>query len=94
MGDMGDLFNMHKKVRQAERVDLRESSPSALTAASIAFESKNMGAHLIVLSCGAHIDFWPGTGKWKSRAGKCGYGVANLIAFIRKSAAPVAPAKS
>lgn len=82
MGDVGDTFNALKKSRQDKRASNREQSPQMLEAAGILFEIKNMGAHLIVEGDQCYIDFWPGTGKWKSRNGKEGFGVRNLINYI------------
>ena len=44
---------------------------------------ENGGAHLIVQSANGSIDFWPGTGPWKSGCGKSGRGIKNLLRFLR-----------
>lgn len=62
----------------------------------IVFTSKNSGAHLIVEGNDGFIDYWPGTGRWKTRGnpgtwhfeGKNsvqGFGAHNLVAHINKS---------
>ena len=68
---------------QARRADNREKSAAILTERGVQFESKNMGAHLIV-SHGEHVvDFWPGTGKYIQRGGaRQGRGVFNLLKVI------------
>ena len=84
MGDMGDVFNAMKKHRQEKRSKNRDKSPEILTENGIEFESKNMGAHLVVDSKDGLIDFWPGTGKFIPRKGsKPGRGVFNLIKLCK-----------
>ena len=79
MGDVGDDFRAFKKLGQENRARNRKNSPSVLTDHGVEFESKNMGAHLIVTGADCLIDFWPGTGKWIARNGKRGFGVFNLL---------------
>lgn len=68
---------------QARRADNRESSANILTEHGVQFETKNMGAHLIVSHDGHVIDFWPGTGKYIPRSGgRPGRGVFNLLKAI------------
>lgn len=71
MGDMGDYWRDVRPTMQEEsrqkRESNRESSAKMLTAAGIAFETKNDGAHLIVTASGRTVDFWPSTGLWIMR---------------------------
>lgn len=79
---MGEMFNALKKARQEKRASNRESSAATLLAAGIEFESKNLGAHLIV----GNIDFWPGTGLWIVRgSNQKRRGVLKLIKHIKGS---------
>ena len=82
MGDTGDTYNAMKAQGQANRSHNREQSPLYLSERGIPFESKNNGAHLIVEGKDCYIDFWPGTGKWKTRKGKSGFGARNLAKLI------------
>ena len=82
MGDMGEMFNDLKKIRQKKRADNRENSADYLAQRGIPFVSKNGGAQLKKKKKECFIDFWPGPGKWHSRCGKKGFGVRNLVAFI------------
>ena len=82
MGDMAEGFKEMKEASQSKRASNRESSTSYLGKQDIPFTSKNNGAHLIVEGPDCFIDFWPSTGRWKSRKGKEGFGVRNLVAFI------------
>ena len=82
MGDMGEVFKDIKEDSKKRRAGHREESPKFLQKAGIPFETKNMGAHLIVEGADCFIDFWPGTGKWIARNGKQGFGVRNLIKHI------------
>lgn len=71
-------MNERSKVRRGNN---RRNSTEILRAKGVAFESKNSGIHLVVN--GTH-DFWPGTGKWISRAsGKTGRGVFKLLEDIQ-----------
>lgn len=79
MSDMGEIFNGMKEESQKRRADNRESSAKILNDNGISFESKNVGAHLIVRGHEITVDFWPGTGKWIVRNGKAGRGVFNLL---------------
>lgn len=85
MGDMGDDFNALKKMKQEKRADNRENSAAILSRAGIVFESKNIGAHLIVLAGPRTVDFWPGTGLWIVRGYKTqGRGVRKLVEYVEK----------
>lgn len=84
MGDMGEVFNAMKEESKDRRASHREQSPLMLERAGIPFESRNMGAHLIVEGKDCFIDFWPGTGKWNARNGKKGFGVRNLIKYVNE----------
>jgi len=65
---------------EARRADNREKSAVILAERGIQFETKNMGAHLIVSHDGKVADFWPGTGKYIPRGGgRPGRGVFNLL---------------
>lgn len=81
--DAGDMWREHKKLRQEKRASNRDASAKILMEEGIAYDNKNMGAHLIVKHNGITVDFWPGTGKWKDRIGKQGRGVINLIKYLR-----------
>ena len=85
MSEIGDTFNALKKMKQEKRASNRENSAELLKAEGIVFTSNNGGAHLIVEGNTCFIDFWPGTGKWNSRCGAKGFGVRNLITFVKES---------
>lgn len=80
-GDMGEVFNAMREASKEKRAKNRDSSAQLLTAAGIPYESKNIGAHLIV---DGDIDFWPGTGLWMIRGHKRKRrGVRRLITFVK-----------
>lgn len=87
--DMGEMFNELKKERQLKREENRQNSPAMLKEHGIAFESKNYGAHLVIVEGIYTFDFWPGTGLFNIRrkgapsVGK-GRGVRKLIYEIEK----------
>lgn len=83
MSDVGDDYRALREESQKKRADNRQSSAIYLQEKDIPFESKNGGAHLVVEGRDCFIDFWPGTGKWITRNGQKGFGVANLVNFIK-----------
>lgn len=64
---MTEEFEAHKEASKARRADNREQSANLLTDHGVQFESKNLGAHLVVTHGERVVDFWPGTGKWIER---------------------------
>lgn len=86
MSNMGEQFKEMREDSKRRRARHREQSPRLLEAAGISFEEKNYGVHLIVKGSDGLIDFWPGTGRWISRCGKRGFGVRNLINYIKSRA--------
>ena len=85
MSDMGDDFNALKKMKQEKRASNREDSATILSRAGVIFESKNIGAHLIVFAGKKTVDFWPGTGLWIPRGDKLRRrGVRELIKYVEQ----------
>lgn len=85
MSDMSDDFNALKKMKQEKRASNREDSAAILSRAGVVFESKNLGAHLIVLAGAKVVDFWPGTGLWIVRGDKQQRrGVRKLVEYVEK----------
>lgn len=81
--DMGDYWRDVRAARQQKRAENRTDSASMLLAAGLKFETKNLGAHLIVRALGLTVDFWPGTGLWIVRNPRReGRGVQRLIDAI------------
>jgi len=77
---MADYWRDVKAASQEKRKSNRVTSTEMLFAAGLKFETKNMGAHLIVRALGLTVDFWPGTGLWIVRNPKReGRGVQRLI---------------
>lgn len=84
MSEIGEFYGSLKKHQQEKRADNREKSANLLTAAGIVFTTNNGGAHLIVEGADCYIDFWPGTGRWRTRKGQAGFGVRNLLKELSK----------
>jgi hypothetical protein len=82
MGDMGDDFRAMKQHSKEKRASNTVTSTEILTQSSVEFESKNSGAHLIVVGAKGKIDFWPSTGKWAARSGNYGRGIKSLLSSI------------
>lgn len=84
MSESVEIFGCLKQESHQRRAVNRENSAKILNDHGVKFESKNLGAHLIVSHDGHVIDFWPGTGKFiPRRAGdKTGRGVFNLLRRI------------
>lgn len=83
MSDMGETWNEIRIERQAKRATNRDQSADYLTQRGIQYTSHNGGAHLIVEGAEGYIDFWPGTGRWRARDNRKGFGVRNLVIFIQ-----------
>lgn len=74
---MGSWFAEESKVKRSTN---RECSSKIIQDAGLQFESKNGGAHLVVVGENITVDFWPGTGKYSVRGtGKYKRGVFNLL---------------
>lgn len=83
--DDGDMWRAHKAASQDRRASNREQSAARLRSEGIPFTEHNNGAHLVVEGVTGFIDFWPGTGKWKTRdfPPVNGFGVRGLINLIK-----------
>lgn len=79
MSEAVEIFGCLRQESQQRRAGNRENSAKILADEGIKFESKNLGAHLIVRGQSVTVDFWPGTGKFIVRSGKTGRGVFNLL---------------
>lgn len=79
----GEMWKAFKVMKQEKRASNRENSAELLASAGIPFTSHNGGAHLIVEGRDCFIDFWPGTGRWISRDGTKGFGVRNLLEYLK-----------
>lgn len=84
MGDMKEVFQEMKSDKKEKKAMNRETSKEYLNKSGIVFTEHNGGAHLIVEDKDCYIDFWPGTGRWKTRKGVPGFGVKNLVSFINE----------
>lgn len=78
--EIDEIYAELKKISQAKRASNRARSTQILINFGVKFESKNMGAHLVVNCRKGIIDFWPGTGKFITReTKKQGRGVRHLL---------------
>ena len=62
MGDMADVFNDLRKMKQEKRASNTESATAMLVAAGIQFKSFNGGVHLQIIAGNKSVNFWPSTG--------------------------------
>jgi hypothetical protein len=81
--DLGDYFRDRKAHSKKRRSYNRGHSTSHLKREGIPFTTKNDGAHLVVDFEGIVVDFWPGTGFWRSRNGTEGRGIRRLMSFLK-----------
>ena len=79
MGDMGDAFREMNKVTKEKRRSNLKSSTKVLEESGVTFKSNNGGVHLVVTGRDVKIDFWPSTGKFRTRDGYTGRGVYNML---------------
>ena len=81
MTELADDFRAMQSASKKKRAGNRERGAASLSAAGIPFESRNLGAHLIIRG---EIDYWPGTGKWYVRATRQpGRGIRSLLKLIK-----------
>jgi hypothetical protein len=72
-----------KKQKPSKSKRNRTSSIRLLESHGIEYITNNDGVHLIVTGNYSFIDFWPGTGKWKTRDNAMsGFGVFGLLEMI------------
>lgn len=78
-------FNQHTKqsAKQKARFFHRDNARRLLERHGISFWSQNDGIHMIVSGHYQLIDFWPSTGRWKTRDQYYkGSGIQGLIEMI------------
>jgi hypothetical protein len=86
MSDTIEMFNGLKAYKKEKKAGNRAQSAEILSRSGCVFESKNGGAHLIVLAGADVVDFWPGTGLWIVRSTKQQRrGVRKLVDFVLSS---------
>ena len=87
MGDIGDYWREHKEYVQTKKNNYRSKADGALAKlsnAGIDFRQLSHGHYRISLT-NDFIDYWPSTGKWRSKDGKAtGYEVSSLIKEAKK----------
>jgi hypothetical protein len=83
MSEIGDMWKEHKEERKTAKQERAANAPELLKEAGIVFDSRNNGQHLIVEGFECFIDFWPSTGRWNSRFGKQGFGLGDLIKYVK-----------
>lgn len=80
--EVGEAFAAMKEAGKAKKRANLEASTTILEELNIPFESKNHGIHLVVTGKTELFDFWPSTGKFKSRQGNLnGRGIRNLLGY-------------
>ena len=78
------MWKKHHEDQKKKRARNRKQSVAMLKQEGIEYESKNHGAHLTIQATPTLIiDFWPGTGKFRSRDNKHhGRGVRTLMLLL------------
>lgn len=80
MSDQVEIFRAIREHEQGEKAKRRGDAPKILTQHDVGFRSYNDGVHLFVRG---FVDFYPGTGLWRSRAtGERGRGIFDLLRFL------------
>lgn len=84
MGDMGEVFNDLRKIKQAKRASNTPDSTAMLRAAGILFRAYNGGVHLKLLAGDKLVNFWPSTGLWMVEGNtRKSRGVRKLINYVK-----------
>lgn len=80
MGDVGDDFRAMREAKKAARAKRKREGTDWLKQLGVAFQSRNLGNHLIVEGPGELVDYWPATGRWIGRKSRRnGHGEASLL---------------
>jgi len=83
MSELGDDFKAWDDQKKAKKVSNKEQSTQLLIDRGVNFTSHGGGIHLKVHSDHIGIiDFWPSTGKFKTKQGKQGRGVFKLLKLL------------
>lgn len=84
---MSSPFALLREARRGVRREWYAKNMAALAKAGLHYITVRDGWHVVV-ALAQGVDFWPSTGKWRSRSdGKCGRGVRSLLnAFGREEA--------
>lgn len=84
MNEVTEMYKDWRKMKQTASAQRRENAPEMLDKAGVSFTEHNNGAHLIIESHLGYTDFWPGTGKWKTRGtfAITGFGIKTLLEYI------------
>jgi hypothetical protein len=69
--------------RAEASIERKEAGIKLLVDHCIMFDSRNGGQHLIVEGWDCFIDYWPSTGRWRSRFGVGGWSAAALVVYIK-----------
>jgi hypothetical protein len=59
-----------------------EKAARQLADAGIKFEVRNDGAHLLIEHQGIRVEFWPGSGAWRTASGYSAAGTRELVQFL------------
>lgn len=87
MSEVAEDWRAIRAASQERRATNRANALPALEGAGVPYQVHNGGAHIVVTSDDWTIDFWPGTGLWKSRGGGIqGRGIRGLLAVCKGAA--------
>ena len=81
--ELGDIYAYMQQTSKVKRGRNRARCLERLIKENINFENKNDRIHIIISEKGLTIDYWPGTGRYKVRNGKTGFGIKNLLKLIK-----------
>lgn len=86
--DLAETGRTMREESQQRRANNRANGPVILAQNGVRYQSKNDGAHLIIMRGDVVVaDYWPGTGKWRGRRQRVsGRGVFKLIQWLGKLA--------
>lgn len=83
MSDMGDDFKALREYNRAKKQRYIAFAIETLNANGVEYKNRDgLNVHLMIEINGQRIDFWPSTGRWRTK-GKSKFGIASLMAYIR-----------
>lgn len=78
--EIAEAFRAMREAEQADKARRRAEAPRILAQHDVGFRSYNDGTHLFVRG---HVDFYPGTGRWRDRdGGTRGRGIFSLLRYF------------
>lgn len=68
---------------QERRAANRAAAVAALNKSGVRWSTNNAGVHIMIEGPQGRVDYWPGTGLWRTAQGQEGRGIRSLFAHLK-----------